>query len=104
LEFEPKIHAEIRSTTGEILKTGWVWTGWTSEETQASVTDCNHAAQLKTSFNMKRNGQIMWDDWQKMSARTGFAGIIRAEDVFWGDQNRDGKSILNMKRKEHECT
>jgi len=22
---------------------------------------------------MKRNGQIMWEDWQKMSARTGFA-------------------------------
>jgi len=33
-------------------------------------------------------------------------GVIRAEDVFWGDQNRDGKSksILKIKRKESEYT
>jgi hypothetical protein len=61
--------------------------GWTCEETQASAKHYNHTAQLKTSFNMKRNGQIVWEDWQK----DWLCGIIRAEDVFWGDQNRDGK-------------
>lgn len=60
-----------------MLKTGYVWPsdrpGWTREETQAAAKHYNHTAQLKISFSMKRNGQIMWEDWQKMSARIGSA-------------------------------
>jgi hypothetical protein len=47
---------------------------------------------------VERLAEDVWQDW--------LCGIIRAEDVFWGDQNRDGKnkSILKIKREKPEST
>jgi hypothetical protein len=52
----------------------------------------------KCKTHVGRLSEDVCQDW--------LCGVIRAEDVFWGDQNRDGesKSILKIEIKKTECT
>ena len=53
---------------------------------------------------MKRNAHIMWEDWQNMSARIGFA-VSSGRKTCFGETKREmAKSSLKIKRKEPECT
>jgi hypothetical protein len=67
------------------------------------LPSCNTAEDIvqyekKWANHVGRLAEDVSKDW--------LCGIIRAEDVFWGDHNRDGKSksIFNIKRKKPECT